>query len=99
MERNKPILSLEGQIEHLKSKGVKFDIFNETEAKDYLTSHNNYFKLTAYRKNYAKHPDGENKDKYIELDFAYLPTRSPLTNVCERMVNQVLISVSRSTWQ
>ena len=72
MERNKPILSLEGQIEHLKSKGVKFDIFNETEAKDYLTSHNNYFKLTAYRKNYAKHPDGENKDKYIELDFAYL---------------------------
>lgn len=72
MERNKPILSLEGQIEHLKSKGVKFDIFNETEAKDYLTSHNNYFKLTAYRKNYAKHPDEENKDKYIELDFAYL---------------------------
>ena len=40
--------------------------------KDYLTSHNNYFKLTAYRKNYAKHPDGDDKDKYIELDFAYL---------------------------
>jgi len=72
MEQNKPILSLEGQIVHLKSKGVRFDIFDETEAKDYLTSHNNYFKLTAYRKNYAKHPDGENKDKYIELDFAYL---------------------------
>ena len=40
MERNKPILSLEGQIEHLKSKGVKFDIFNETEAKVCLNDMN-----------------------------------------------------------
>jgi hypothetical protein len=28
--------------------------------------------LTAYRKNYDKHPDGENKGKYIKLEFAYL---------------------------
>lgn len=32
----------------------------------------NYFKLTAYRKNYNKHPDGEKKGQYINLDFAYL---------------------------
>lgn len=68
----KPKLSLDGQIEHLKEKGIFFNIMNEAEAKEYLAQHNNYFKLTAYRKNYDKHPDGENKDKYINLEFAYL---------------------------
>lgn len=68
----KPKLSVDEQIEHLKSKGVLFNIMDEEKAKDYLKRHNNYFKLTAYRKNYPKHPDGENKDKYIRLEFAYL---------------------------
>jgi abortive infection bacteriophage resistance protein len=45
---------------------------DETAAKEYLAQNNNYFKLTAYRKNYDKHPDGENKGKYIKLEFAYL---------------------------
>jgi len=72
MEIVKPKLSLDGQIEHLKEKGVLFNIMSEVEAKDYLAQHNNYFKLTAYRKNYDKHPAGENKDKYINLEFAYL---------------------------
>ena len=72
MEIVKPKLSLDGQIEHLKEKGVLFNIMDEAEARDYLGQHNNYFKLTAYRKNYDKHPDGENKDKYINLEFAYL---------------------------
>jgi DNA polymerase III delta prime subunit len=28
--------------------------------------------LTSFRKNYDKHPGGENKGKYIRLEFAYL---------------------------
>jgi abortive infection bacteriophage resistance protein len=68
----KPKLSLDGQIEHLKEKGVLFNIMDETAAKEYLAQNNNYFKLTAYRKNYDKNPDGENKGKYIKLEFAYL---------------------------
>lgn len=68
----KPRLSIEEQIEHLKVKGVLFQIINEDEAKEYLAQNNNYFKLTAYRKNYSKHPAGENKGKYINLEFAYL---------------------------
>lgn len=72
MEIVKPKLSLDGQIEHLKEKGVLFNIMDEAEARDYLGQYNNYFKLTAYRKNYDKHPAGENKDKYINLEFAYL---------------------------
>lgn len=72
MEITKPILDLDGQVKHLKDKGVRFDIMDEDAAKEYLLEHNNYFKLTAYRKNYPKHPDGKNKDRYINLDFAYL---------------------------
>ena len=68
----KPKLSPDGQIEHLKKKGVLFNIMDEVTAKEYLTLHNNYFKLTSYRKNYDKHPDGENKGKYINLEFAHL---------------------------
>lgn len=72
MEINKPILNIEEQIAYLKSKGVRFEIMNEEDAKEYLSFHNNYFKLTAYRKNYNKHPDGEKKGQYINMDFAYL---------------------------
>lgn len=69
---DKPYLTIEKQIEHLKEKGVTFALYDEEKAKDYLLNHNNYFKLTAYRKNYNKHPDGPQKDKYINLDFAFL---------------------------
>lgn len=72
MEIKKPKLSLNEQVEHLKEKGVRFNIMKEAEAIDYLDKHSNYFKVTAYRKNYAKHPDGKDKDKYIDLEFAYL---------------------------
>ena len=72
MNKIKPKLSLEGQIEYLKSKGVLFNIIDETKAKEYLEQHNNYFKLTAYRKNYDKHPGGKSEGKYINLEFAYL---------------------------
>lgn len=68
----KPMISIDEQIELLKSKGVKFNIMNEDAAKDYLSNNNNYFKLTSYRKNYNKHPDGAYVGQYINLEFAYL---------------------------
>jgi abortive infection bacteriophage resistance protein len=72
MNQVKPILTVDEQIQHLKDKGVTFRIMDENSARSYLIQNNNYFKLTSYRKNYDKHPDGENKDEYINLDFAYL---------------------------
>lgn len=68
----KPMISIDEQIELLKSKGVKFNIMNEDDAKGYLSNNNNYFKLTSYRKNYMKHPDGAYVGQYINLEFAYL---------------------------
>lgn len=72
MREDKPMLSTEEQINHLVSKGVKFDIVSIEEATAYLKKSNNYFKLRAYRKNFPKHPDGEKKGSYINLDFALL---------------------------
>lgn len=34
-----------------------FEIMDEAETKDDPAQHNNYLKLTAYRKNDGKHPD------------------------------------------
>ena len=69
---NKPKLSVQAQIEHLRQKGVKFKIVSEEDALDYLSKNNNYFKLTAYRKTFLKHVGGKNAGKYIDLDFAHL---------------------------
>lgn len=68
----KPLLDTDGQIDHLIKKGVKFEHTSEKEARKYLEENNNYFRLRAYRKNFDKHPAGENIGKYIDLDFAML---------------------------
>ena len=64
----RPMLDTEGQINHLKSKGVGFSIISDSEATEYLSNNNNFFKLTSYRKNYSKNAEG----KYVNLEFAYL---------------------------
>lgn len=46
----KPILTIEQQIEHLKQKGVAFELCSEEEAADYLRDKCNFFKLASYRK-------------------------------------------------
>lgn len=66
------MLNVEEQVQHLKDKGITFQLVNENEAKEYLRNNNYYFKLTSYRKNYQKYEGGENKGKYISLDFGYL---------------------------
>lgn len=68
----KPMLNEREQIEHLLKNGVKFEIISEKDAEKYLKRNNNYFKLTAYRKNFEKYVTGKNKGKYINLDFQML---------------------------
>lgn len=61
-------LTISEQIEHMKKRGITFDVVSEEKATSYLEENNNYFKLRAYRKNYSKNGEG----KYVGLDFAYL---------------------------
>lgn len=61
-------LTISKQIEHMKKRGIAFDVVSEEKATRYLEENNNYFKLRAYRKNYSKNGEG----KHVGLDFAYL---------------------------
>ena len=42
---SKPMLDVDGQIQHLLSKGVRFEITSEADAREYLRKNNNYFKF------------------------------------------------------
>lgn len=77
-EDMKPMLDTSEMIQHLKEKGVKFEIVSEEDAYNFLENNNNYFKLTAYRKNFDVHPSGEKRGQYINLDFAALQELSTL---------------------
>lgn len=59
-------------VDHMKRKGITFNIVSEEDAIHFLTDHTYYTKLGSYRKNYSKHPDGPHKGEYTHLDFAYL---------------------------
>lgn len=72
MRKNKPLLTIDEQIDHLKENGITFNIMSEDKAKDYLRYNNNYFKLTSYRKNFDKYQAGKYIGKYLDLDFGYL---------------------------
>lgn len=68
----KEMLNTDELIQHMKDRGVRFDIIKEEEAKDFLTNNNYYMKLAAYRTNYQKRTEGKNAGKYINLEFVYL---------------------------
>lgn len=68
----KEMLNTDELIQHMKNRGIRFDITNEESAKEFLTNNNYYMKLAAYRTNYEKRTEGSDVGKYINLDFAYL---------------------------
>lgn len=68
----KPMLEVSELIQHMKNKGIGFTIISDEEATRHLSAHNNYFKLTSYRKNYTKYTSGSKKGQYERLEFAYL---------------------------
>lgn len=68
----KPMLSVDELIQYMKEKGIRFNITTEEDARAHLCAHNNYFKLTSYRKNYTKRTSGAFNGQYERLEFASL---------------------------
>lgn len=67
-----PKLSIPQQIEHMKGKGITFDLYKEPAARTFLAEHNYYFKLKAYAHNFDRYKAPEKNKSYINLDFAHL---------------------------
>ena len=47
IDQRKPLLTVEQQIEHLKSKGVTFELCSEEDAARYLAERTYFFKVAA----------------------------------------------------
>lgn len=82
--KNRPKLSINDQIKHMRDvKGIKFNLVNEQQAAEFLSSHNYYFKVKAFAKNYTTYSKGDNQGKYADLEFAYIQELSKL-DMCLR---------------
>lgn len=91
---NKPKLSAEQLVTKMKNeKGITFEHMSEEAAIDFLKRKNNYYRLAAYRKNYDKRLNGENKGTYIGLDFAYLVDLSIIDMHLRNMIIQMCLDV------
>lgn len=93
MDIFKPKLSVKEQIEHLKKKGVKFNVMSEEEAEIYLSTNNYYYKLTSYRKNFLKYRNGKKKGTYIDLDFAYLKDLAIIDSYLRNIILEISLDI------
>lgn len=75
-------------IEHMKNKGIKFNIISEKEAKEILENKNYYLKLASYRNNYEK-----TNNKYTDLDFAFLKELSEIDTKLRYLILQMTLDI------
>ena len=85
--------SIDGQIQQMKSKGIKFEMIDEKEAKDFLANHTYYFRLKFYANNYTKCTTGDKAGQYVNLDFAYLKELSLLDIYLRRVMFSIVMDV------
>ena len=87
VEKLKPKLTIDEQIEHLKAKGVTFDRCTESEAAAYLADVNYYFHVASYRSLFEKRVGGDLDGTYVGLDFSDLMA---LTELDRELQNAIL---------
>lgn len=85
----KPKLSYREQMDHLAAKGVTFERFSMADAARYLEANNNLFKLSSYRKNFERRPDG----RYIRLDFGHLVDLAVIDSRLRLIVVQMALNI------
>lgn len=92
----KQLLTVDELIEHMKHKGITFNIVTEAEAKIFLSENNYYMKLASYRANYSKYKDGSKAGQYINLDFAYLKELSTIDMHLRYLIIQMCLDIEHA---
>ena len=92
----KPKLTIDEQIDHLKTKGVTFERCSEPEAAAYLTDVNYYFRVTAYRTLFEKRVGGAHDGEYIGLDFADLIDLAALDQELRNVMLPMTIAIEHA---
>ena len=93
----KPMLSIDELVEHMKAKGIRFNIVSEEEAKEFLTTNNYYMKLASYRANYDKcPPESKRAGEYQQLEFAYLQELSTIDMHLRYIVMQMCLDIEHT---
>lgn len=93
---SRPKLNFDEQIQYLKnSKGIKFNIISEDEAKLFLQNNNYFFKIKAYGKNYSinTNKSSENYGKYNDLEFAYLKELSTIDMFLREKILKLALNI------
>lgn len=85
-------LSIEKQIDYMKEKGVKFSIYSEKDAKDFLLYNTYHTKIMSYSQNYPI--VGQNQ--FYKLDFAYLVELSTLDMYVRRFFMRICLDIEHS---
>lgn len=83
-------------ISHMKTKGIKFEIVGEEDAKVFLQNNNYYMKLASYRGNYEKIVGGKRAGEYINLDFAYLQELSTIDMHLRYLILQMCLDIEHA---
>ena len=92
----KSLLTAEQLIDHMKSKGITFNIISENDAKIFLQKNNYYMKLASYRENYPKYLTGNKIGQYINLDFAYLRELSTIDMHLRYLIIQMCLDLEHA---
>lgn len=89
----KPILTSDQLVQHMVDNGIKFTIIDQESAKKHLSDHNNYFKLSSYRKNYLKYTTGPKAGQYERLEFAYLRELARLDTLIRHLLLEMTLDI------
>ena len=89
----KVLMNSEELIQHMKRKGIKFDIVSEKDAKQFLENNNYYMKLASYRDNYDKINEGERQGEYKNLEFAYLQELSKIDMYLRHLILKMILDI------
>lgn len=87
---DKPLLTVEQQIAHMKAKGITFELCTEEDAAQHLRTKCQLFRVYAYRKLFPKHVGGLRDGQYANLDFDHMKELSNL----DRKLRDVLLPMT-----